>query len=111
MIYVIAETQDALARDLVASAFVRSFTRSQVSLLSLSQLPALFLKGEPLFLVFINPSHEAARLIAQCETHLKKCKIILFGQLSESVADYLHVSIAALPEELKAKAACASAPT
>lgn len=111
MIYVIAETQDVFARDLVMSAFIRSFTRSQVSALTLSQLPALFLKNEPLFLVLINPSDEAARFIAQCETHRKKCKIILLGQLSEAMADYLHVTVSALSDDVAKEAVCVSAPT
>lgn len=111
MIYVIYDKNESVAGELVFAAFIRSFTRSQVSSLSLSALSDLLLKDQPLFLVFIKPNDEAARLIAQCETHAKQSKIIILGQLSESLADYLNATISALPSDLSKQALCAPAPS
>ncbi len=119
MIYIFSTSQEQELNEIVRTAFERSCGHGCVSLFShqdflkpTSKNTLKAGKKPHLFeiLVFIHPPEEICPLLIEILKN-QASKVIVFGRLPDSLADFLEVTVTPISEKMKLAAVCESAKT
>lgn len=93
-IFIIHHPEDSYVAEIIIAAMSRSFTSLQVESVTYNTLVLL-----PAGAVLINPTEQDSSLFNKLTS--KKCKILILGKLSKSIAKELGLSLYPLPDEVK----------
>lgn len=109
MIYVVYSGFRPAAGHMVYLAFCRAFSRSQVGCVSPSYWSLLLKQRARFCVVLVNPLDEWFELVeSTCKT--SGVKIVVFGEISDSMAALLSVEMMPLSNQMEEASRCQGAP-